>query len=239
MRIATLFLVALAIILVGSTTASADPGDKKIIIKKRTDTDESKTTSESNAADPDRDKRKGAPPIIYKSEEGKTISKSSASHRGSRVSASRGQEGGVVVLWPRVIPSSDDAQLTQIARGLHKKLEAAARRALPTATDVDVRPEPERVCPQAGCKAVSVGVLLAHSNAQTCIAVAWVARPGTSPAKLIPWVGKVRKKMNQVPFREPIESGVAVTDFQRCSDVLEQADDGLSAIDEALKAAAK
>ena len=66
------------------------------------------------------------------------------------ISRSGGVTGGVVLLWPRVIPRSEDPQTDQDAAFVQGQLRAAIARALP-GRPVDVRPNPERVCPRAGC----------------------------------------------------------------------------------------
>ena len=85
---------------------------------------------------------------------------------------------------------------------------------------VDVRPAPERVCPQAGCKAMTVGALLVHTG-QACAVVALVSGPGRSAVHLLPWAGKVTLKQQTLPFREYPESHVTILDFQRCGALAE------------------
>jgi hypothetical protein len=138
------------------------------------------------------------------------------------ISRSRGAAGGVVVLWTRVIPGSEDASLQGAAGAVQEALRAAAAQAAPGAT-VDVRPAPERVCPREGCKAVAVGAVLAHKDGG-CVVVATVSAPGESAAKLIPLAGKVKLKADSAPFREPPESFVQVLDFASCADVAAQLD---------------
>jgi hypothetical protein len=148
------------------------------------------------------------------------------------ISRSLGKKGGVVVLWPRVSAKSDakpedvarvQAALVQIARGVSDK--------------VDVRPEPERVCPkETGCKAVALGAAIAASG-QGCAVIATVSPPGTSPAKLVPWVGELTLTHTTAPFRSPPEALMTITDFTPCSDLATALDAGASKVSEALKAA--
>lgn len=138
------------------------------------------------------------------------------SNDAPEISRSVGVEGGVVVFWPRVIPRSDD--VGPVAGELRKQLEAVVGEALPGRA-VDVRPEPERVCPRTGCAAMTVGVLLAH-NAGGCAAVALVSGPGKSETRLVPWAGKVELKAVTVPFRDHPESQVTVRDMVPCTELV-------------------
>jgi hypothetical protein len=146
------------------------------------------------------------------------------------ISRSVGEEGGVVVFWPRVVSErAGDQSLRRaealdddtraLALAVQEHLRALAEEALPGRT-IDLRPEPERVCPLAGCQPMTVGVVLARRNAG-CAAVALIAPPGASPARLLPWAAGVRLARDEVPFREPPESEVTVTDFARCDSLLE------------------
>lgn len=137
---------------------------------------------------------------------------------GPRVSHSRGVEGGVVLLWPRVYPSEDTAALRPQAAALQARLLALARGSFPD-RPVDVRPEPERVCPLEGCLGAAVGVLLVRVEGG-CAAVLQVSAPGTSPARQMPWAGIMSVSL-EVPFREPPESYVQVVDFVPCGDLVE------------------
>ena len=163
--------------------------------------------------------------------------KNEAGMRGSRVSASRGAEGGVLVLWPRIIPASDASIVTSAAIALQGRLRDLAMVALP-GRSMDLRPAPERVCPMAGCKAVSVGVLLLHQEGG-CAAVALVSRPGASPAALVPWSGKVTLKVQEAAFRSPPESLVTVNDFAPCGRLLANTTEAEKAIRIAIEAAGK
>jgi hypothetical protein len=131
------------------------------------------------------------------------------------ISRSAGVEGGVVVLWPRVVPRSQRVSAQQLAASAQQRLAGLVRKHLP-GKPVDVRPEPERVCRQAGCKAMSVGALIVRKQ-RGCVVLAVISRPGPSPARLIPWVGKVTLKILDVPFRQPPESFVTIDDFAPCA----------------------
>jgi hypothetical protein len=137
-----------------------------------------------------------------------------ASGDGPQISRSVGVDGGVVILWPRVIPKSSAAVPRNAAWVVQQHLIRLVAAALP-GRPVDIRPEPERVCPQAGCKGVAVGALVVHNN-MGCAVVALVSGPGRSPQTLVPWGGLVELRQPQVPFREPPESFVTIRDFQRC-----------------------
>ena len=102
---------------------------------------------------------------------------------GPEISHSKGQAGGIVVLWPRIIPGADAEANAAIAGQIQQKVKAVAEKALP-GRPVDMRPKPERVCPKAGCDAMSVNILF-NRNSNSCVAVALINAPGTSPTKLI------------------------------------------------------
>ena len=63
------------------------------------------------------------------------------------ISRSVGVKGGVVVLWPRVLPATADPAVQVEAQKLQARLTAMAEAAAPAAPR-DVRPTPERVCPR-------------------------------------------------------------------------------------------
>jgi hypothetical protein len=140
-----------------------------------------------------------------------------ATAKDDRISRSRGKEGGVVVLWPRVIPASEDPAVAAAAAATQAKLAEAVRLAAPT-RELDVRPSPERVCPEAGCLAHAVGAVLAH-NATGCVVIVTLSAPGATPADLVPWVGGVTLDATRVPFREPPENQVHVSDYVPCSEL--------------------
>lgn len=130
------------------------------------------------------------------------------------ISRSQGEEGGVVVLWPRVIPSNGSKTAQAAAWVVQQSMKRLAAETLP-GRPIDVRPEPERVCPMAGCKGVVLGAVVVH-NGDACIAVATVSGPGQSAQTLVPWAGQVDLKQLTVPFREPPESYLTIRDFAKC-----------------------
>jgi hypothetical protein len=152
------------------------------------------------------------------------------------ISRSEGEAGGVVVFWPRVIPRSSDAETKDLASRLQQKAAALVKQALPDAA-VDVRPEPERVCPQNGCKAITVGILLTRSK-DACAAFALVSGSGTSPARIVTWAGDAKIGQDTVKFREPPENQVKITDFVRCSSLLDSLGQREGDVVKAIKAAA-
>jgi hypothetical protein len=157
------------------------------------------------------------------------------------ISRSVGVASGVVVLWPRIVLTRqglgkpDDAT-RELARSLQARMADLVRSAAP-GKNVDVRPEPERVCPRSGCTAASIGVLFAKAG-DGCAAVALVSSPGQSPAKLVPWLGAARLTTDTVPFRQQAEEAVRVTDFSRCSAIAGEKDHDAD-VQNAIKAAAK
>lgn len=134
------------------------------------------------------------------------------------ISRSAGTAGGVVVLWPRISPraTASDPHVREVAERVQKRLASLVARAAPTAT-IDVRPEPERVCPRSGCTAASVGVAL-FAHGPSCAAVLLVSAPGQSPQRLVTWGGLVRLAGDSVPFRQPPEGQISVDDFASCTD---------------------
>jgi hypothetical protein len=136
------------------------------------------------------------------------------------ISRSVGVEGGVVIMWPRIIPGSERASTRELAASLRSHLRKLVEKRLP-GRPIDMRPEPQRVCPRQGCKAVSVGALIIRDK-RGCLVVALIGRPGKYPLRLVPWVGKMRLKQEWVTFREPPESRVQIIDYARCSEVMSQ-----------------
>lgn len=160
-----------------------------------------------------------------------------ASADAPEISRSAGSAGGVVVLWPRIVlprgSSGPDAETRAIAGEVQRELETLARRAAPGA-EVDARPEPERVCPRSGCRAASLGVLLARAGSG-CAVLALVSKPGTSAQRIVPWYGQVRLDADQVPFREHAERKVHVEDYGSCSALPGALAERRSAIEEAIR----
>lgn len=150
-----------------------------------------------------------------------------SSNDAPEISRSSGVAGGVVVLWPRIVltrqgASKPDDATRELAKSLQSRLADLVKSAVP-GKNVDVRPEPERVCPRAGCNAATVGVLFAKAG-EGCAAVALVSAPGKSPARLVPWLGAAKLSKDNVPFREQAEEAVRVTDFSRCTALAEEKD---------------
>jgi hypothetical protein len=153
-----------------------------------------------------------------------------------QISRSAGPEGGVVVLWPRIIGNTGAADNTELARGLQARMRSLVEETLP-GHEIEVRPEPERTCPQAGCAAISANVLLLRES-DGCVILALVSPPGRSPMTLVPWVGEVELDASSSPFREPPEERVRIRDFAYCEDLLSRSDERQSEVADALRAAA-
>lgn len=132
-----------------------------------------------------------------------------------RVSTSAGEEGGFVVLWPRVVTSegTEGFEAGDVQAALRSIVERVAEGA-----PVDVRPEPQRTCPQGGCAGVAVGAVLLKTD-QACAVLATVAPAGPTPRQLIPWAGELDLEDHNVPFREPPEDHVNVVDFLPCTEL--------------------
>ncbi|MBN2361394.1 MAG: hypothetical protein JXR83_18225 [Deltaproteobacteria bacterium] len=133
------------------------------------------------------------------------------------VSTSRGVDGGVMLLWPRIIPANGAGALRPQAVALRSALRQMMDRALP-GRPVEVRPEPQRVCPRAGCRGISVGALLLHES-RGCAAVAVIGPPGQTMLRLVPWAGAIKLKATMIPFRDPPESNLAIEDYVPCQDL--------------------
>ena len=142
--------------------------------------------------------------------------------QGEEVSQSRGKKDGVVVLWPRLVPASDDQAMRLAATGLQAAVAERAG-ALVTAERVDTRPEPERVCPREGCRAVSVSLLIGHQGGG-CAVVALVGPPGPEAQRLVPLVGTIDLAGPGVSYRSAPEGHVVVREFVPCEQIREGLD---------------
>jgi hypothetical protein len=134
-----------------------------------------------------------------------------------------------------VIPRSSDPETKELAAKVQAKAVDLVKKTLPGA-EVDVRPEPERVCPRVGCNAITVGALFTRDK-NGCAVMALVSGSGTSPAKIVPWAGGVRLGRDTVAFREPPESQVKVNDFASCAKLVESMGQGDAEVAAAIKAA--
>ncbi len=155
---------------------------------------------------------------------------------GPEISHSKGVAGGVVVLWPRIIPATIAEENTQIAAQLQAKMKSVVERALPGRA-IDMRPKPERVCPKAGCDAMSINVLFTR-NSTACAAIAIINAPGTSPTKLMPWGGTVELKSDTIQFRDMPENFVKIKDYQPCDQLIASMAEADQFIEAAIRAAA-
>lgn len=149
------------------------------------------------------------------------------------ISAKKGKKGGVVVLWPRVVPEEAPPEVHELAAGLQAELERLAQGAVDPGL-VTLRPEPERVCPQDGCRAVSLGAVLGHHEGG-CFAVGLVGLPDAGHIRMVPWAGEVLATRRHVAHREPPESELVVTEFVPCDDLIPALDS--SRIERALQKA--
>jgi hypothetical protein len=145
-----------------------------------------------------------------------------SSNDAPEISRSAGVAGGIVVLWPRIVlprgAEGPDAETRQVAGSIQRRLAELAKSAA-GGRPIEVRPEPERVCPKQGCNAVAVGALLARAGGG-CAVVAWTSAPGPSPAELVSWAGQIQLKATTVPFREAAEKFMSVADYAPCGTVL-------------------
>ncbi|HHH29761.1 MAG TPA: hypothetical protein ENK57_15640 [Polyangiaceae bacterium] len=143
-------------------------------------------------------------------------------HVDPRVSTSRGAPGGFVVLWPRIVPADPEGALSPVAADLQRRLVAFATEAA-SGGPIDVRPEPQRVCPRAGCEGASVGAAILHVRG-SCAVIAVTSTPGPSRAHLDAWAGRMDVINNDPPFRDPPEEHVRVQDFVPCDQLGEALD---------------
>jgi len=154
---------------------------------------------------------------------------------GPHITRSVGKSNQVLVLWPRVVPADETGDLKDIAKKLQARLVDLVKEVAPD-RPLNVRPEPQRVCPRGGgCNSPSVGVLLAHHDGG-CVAVAWISTPGESAARLVPWAGVMDLKSQDAAFRTPPEENLAVKDFIPCDQLLKQADAHKDPVREAFEA---
>lgn len=153
------------------------------------------------------------------------------------VSKSAGAAGGVTLLWPRIIPREIVDENRDLAAALQQRMKSIIEKHLPGRT-IDFRPEPERVCPKTGCAGVSVGLLLSRQG-QGCLVLALISRPGVSPTRIVPWVGKVQLRADTVGFREWPESQITIADYIPCNSLLTTMDSQEAAVAAALQAAAQ
>ncbi len=149
----------------------------------------------------------------------------------ARVSRSAGEEGGVVVLFPRVmgLPGGE-------AAALQAHMVELAQRVFPN-RPMDVRPDPERVCPRTGCQGVALGALLVSQNGN-CVVVGVVGAPGQTDLTLTRWAGNLTVRDQTIPFRDPPESHVTVHDMIACDSLGEALGEEDYAVEEALRRAA-
>ena len=144
------------------------------------------------------------------------------SNDSKEISRSVGAPGGVVVLWPRIVPRSEDPATLAMAEKVQARLASLARKV--AGDSVDKRPAPERVCPKdGGCRAASVGAIIAIKE-KGCALVGVVSSPGVGPQHLVPWVGSVKLRSQDAPFREPPENEITVTEFVPCEKLLADLD---------------
>ena len=134
---------------------------------------------------------------------------------GPEISTSVGEDNGIVVLWPRL--HSSDTASRDLAAQIQQRLAAIAQR---TGKQIDTRPEPQRVCPRSGCKAIALGAALVRRG-DACVVIATVSPPGPSDATIVPWVGDMILKSPVAAFREPPEPQVQVKDYVPCTGVVE------------------
>ena len=150
------------------------------------------------------------------------------------ITRSRGPRDGVVVLWPRVVPETDNPALVDVAATVRLQLERLVRSEFPDIR-MEVRPMPERACPEwRGCRSVSVGAVLTHLDGG-CAVVATVTPPGEEEMTLLPWIGTVETPAS-VAFRSPPEEQLIVHDLVPCDDLAGRSNASRAALIESVRA---
>ena len=134
------------------------------------------------------------------------------------ISRGVGNSDAVVVLWPRIVPKNETKEVLELAGLVQSRLESIARAA--GAKTVEKRPAPERVCPRPnGCQGPSLGAVVTVKDKACAVAVV-VGPPGPSNLELFSLSGSMEFKSKAVPFREPPESSVTITEFAKCDELL-------------------
>ena len=139
------------------------------------------------------------------------------------ISTHRGKRDGLIVLWPRVVPEESSPEVEALAEQIHQRLGQIALRHVDDSKLV-VRPRPERVCPQKGCRAVSLGAVVGHHEGG-CFAVGLVGLPDRGEVELVPWAGKVLASGRRLPFRDAPENKLVVKEFVPCERLVAELDD--------------
>lgn len=129
----------------------------------------------------------------------------------------RGRRSAVMILWPRVLPHVQDAEVDAAAAAVQRRLEEVAREAAPL-TPRQTAPPPQRVCPRTGCRGVSLGVLITQHQGG-CAAVGLVNGPLETGTTLVPLAGDVELSSTRIPFRALPEDVVTVRDLVPCRDL--------------------
>jgi hypothetical protein len=164
----------------------------------------------------ERDPRDYSPPAAGH-ETPKVVLEPTPTDADPHISRSAGFPGAVVLLYPRIVPVARESELRGVAVDVQQRVLELVRRAAPD-LKIDLRPAPERSCPQAGCTVLSVGAVLA-SVGTGCSVVLTLAGPGRADTTLHPWAGLVELRADRVPFREAPESQVTVKDMAICADL--------------------
>ena len=148
------------------------------------------------------------------------------------ITRSVGASGGILIMWPRLARGAEGAEGMELAGKVQRKLRDIAAKAVPGAT-IEVRPDPERACPRPkGCVAATLGAIVRKKDG-ACAVVALVSGSGPSPQRIVQWAGAIKADALTVPFRDPPETHVKVTDYASCSKI----DEALAAHEDDIAAA--
>jgi hypothetical protein len=129
-----------------------------------------------------------------------------------------GTPDGLVVLYPHVLPPSEDAEVVELASAMQRELIQVAREGSPKRGRY-VRPKPESTCPSYGCNAPSLGALLLHDDG-ACALIGVIGSAGIDPKYLVPWVGHITVKSDEIPFEASIREQVTVHGMVPCNQVI-------------------
>jgi hypothetical protein len=148
------------------------------------------------------------------------------------IARSKGHRGGLIVLWPRVVPASAAAANHEVVAKVQERLVLLAKR-VAGARHIDMRPEPETTCPPDGCDASSISALV-YAGDGACALVALIGGPKKAPVNVMQWVGREDIASPTAGFGDAPESLVKVKQFVGCDELLKGHDNEDSALARAI-----
>lgn len=140
------------------------------------------------------------------------------------VLSTRGRRNVAMVLWPRILPHTEDPAVEEAAAGVQRKLDAIVRKAAPL-LPTQLAPAPQRVCPAGGgCRGLAVGALIGQQGGG-CVAVGIIGPAKEGERILVPLAGTVELASTTVPFRSPPEDVVTVRELVPCKELVGRIDE--------------